>query len=216
MRVRSNHLVLCHSFLLPPSIFPSIRVNESPGLGDTIPLPVSHHKRGQKQHFSCFSLSLSHIHTFLILSQSLHLLTKASLGFKEDEFYCYSSTEQLITWGQTSHRQTGNARSSCGEEHEPQVAHLPATPARASPRGPLSPASLCPLALGSSARLEKARQLPEVPTHLLTTEVCEPRCESRKREKETILLEESFHTFPHAGRTRRGVDTLADQLISLH
>ena len=79
-----------------------------------------------------------------------------------------------------------------------------------------SPASLCPLALGSSARLEKARQLPEVPTHLLTTEVCEPRCESRKREKETILLEESFHTFPHAGRTRRGVDTLADQLISLH
>ena len=27
--ISSNHLVLCHSFLLPPSIFPSIRVNES-------------------------------------------------------------------------------------------------------------------------------------------------------------------------------------------
>ena len=61
-----NHLIFCCPLLLPPSIFPSIRVfsNESPGLGDTIPLPVSHHKRGQKQHFSCFSLSLSHTHIF--------------------------------------------------------------------------------------------------------------------------------------------------------
>ena len=75
---------------------------------------------------------------------------------------------------------------------------------------------LCPLALGSSARLEKARQLPKVLTHLLTTEVCEPDVKRRKREKETILLEESFHTFPHGGHTRGGVDTLADQLILLH
>ena len=106
------------------------------------------------------------------------------------------------------HRRRGNARSAAGKN----VSHrLPA-----SPQHPLSPASVCPLSLGSSVPLEKARQLPEVLTHLLTTDVESPDLRRRRSEKEAILLEASFHAFPHRGHTSHGVDALADQLIILH
>ena len=53
----SNHLILCHALLLPPSIFPSIRVfsNESP-------LPI----RWPKYWSFSFSISLSSEHSGLI------------------------------------------------------------------------------------------------------------------------------------------------------
>ena len=64
----SNHLILCHPLLLPPSIFPSIRVcsNES-----------VHHKRWPKYQSFSFSISPSNEYSGLIFFRShwLDILT---------------------------------------------------------------------------------------------------------------------------------------------
>ena len=84
----SNHLILCHSLLLPPSVFPSIRV-----FSDESVL----HIRWPKYWSFCFSISPSNEHPGLISFRMDWLDVLGVQGTLKSLLQCHS-LKALILW----------------------------------------------------------------------------------------------------------------------
>ena len=83
----SNHLILCHPFLLPPSVFPSIRVlsNES-----------ALHKRWPKYWSFSFNISISNEHSELISFRMDWLDLLAVQGTRKSLLQHHSSKASIL------------------------------------------------------------------------------------------------------------------------
>ena len=94
--IPSNHLILCYSYLLLPSVFPSIRIFSSestlcnPMNCSTPGLPIPHHLP---------KLAQAHIHCISDVIQSSHPLTPPSLSTLN-----LSQNQGLFQWVNCSHQ----------------------------------------------------------------------------------------------------------------
>ena len=85
----SNHLILCHHLLLPPSIFPSIRVFSNESV-----LPIT----WQKYWSFSFSISPSNEYSGLISFRIVWLDLLAVQGILKSLLQCHSSKASIEPW----------------------------------------------------------------------------------------------------------------------